>query len=62
VLVAVLFTNLTLTLLVPGVRANDVHLALAADDLAILANPLDAGSNLHGKRSCGKGKPISISL
>lgn len=40
---------LTLPLLVPRVRgANDVDLPLAADDLAVLANPLDAGSHLHG--------------
>jgi hypothetical protein len=39
---------LSLPLLVPGVGANDVHPALAAHDLAILANPFDAGSDFHG--------------
>src|SRR3954471_8376933 len=36
-----------LPLLVAGVLADDVHLAAAANDLAVLADPLDAGSNLH---------------
>ena len=29
-------------------RADDVDLSLAADHLALLADPLDAGSNFHG--------------
>jgi hypothetical protein len=36
-----------LPLLVAGVLADDVDLAPAAHDLAVLADPLDAGSNLH---------------
>src|SRR6185312_6535177 len=36
-----------LSLLVAGVVADHVHLAPAADDLAMLANPLDARSDLH---------------
>src|SRR4051794_839589 len=36
-----------LALLVARVLADDVDLAPAANDLAVLADPLDAGSNLH---------------
>src|SRR5688500_3609390 len=39
---------LSLPLLVPRVLANDPHHALAADQLALLAHPLDARSDLHG--------------
>jgi hypothetical protein len=37
-----------LTLLVTRIRTHYVHDATAADDLAVLTNPLDAGANLHG--------------
>jgi len=36
-----------LALLVAGVLADHVDLAPASDDLAVLAYPLDAGSDLH---------------
>jgi hypothetical protein len=36
-----------LTLLVAGVRANDVHHAPAAHDLAVLADLLDRGTDFH---------------
>jgi hypothetical protein len=36
-----------LPLLVAGVLAQDAHDALAAHDLALVTNLLDAGSNLH---------------
>jgi hypothetical protein len=36
-----------LALLVSGVAANHQYLAVAADDLAVLADPLHACSNLH---------------
>src|SRR5205823_2090991 len=39
--------ELTLALLVAGVVADHIDLAPAADDLAVFANPLDAGSDLH---------------
>ena len=40
--------ELTLTLLVFGVnRADDEQLPTSLDDLTVLANPLDAGSNFH---------------
>jgi hypothetical protein len=38
---------LTLALLVPGVLTNDADDALAADDLALVANLLDGGTDLH---------------
>jgi hypothetical protein len=44
-----LATLSSLPLLVLGVRADHPHDALAADDLAILTDPLDAGSNLHDR-------------
>jgi hypothetical protein len=37
-----------LALLVTGVLAEDPHAAMAADDLALLADLLDARSDLHG--------------
>ena len=37
-----------LALLVTGVLADHAHAAMAADDLALLANFLDARSDLHG--------------
>src|SRR5439155_8661019 len=40
--------GLPLPLLVPRVRADDLDPAVAADHLALLADPLDAGTNLHG--------------
>jgi len=39
---------LTLTLLVPGVAADDADDALALDDLALGADGFDAGSDFHG--------------
>src|SRR4051794_3683786 len=39
--------GLALPLLVAGVLADDVHLAPAAHDLAVFADSLDAGSDLH---------------
>lgn len=35
-------------LLVAGICADHVHLALAADDLTVLADPLDTRSHFHG--------------
>jgi hypothetical protein len=40
---------LTLFLLMLRVGANHPHDALAADDLAILANPPNTATHLHGK-------------
>src|SRR5438045_9716611 len=40
--------SLPLPLLVLGVRADDPHDPLAADDLAVLANAPDAASHFHG--------------
>src|SRR5439155_10813143 len=37
-----------LALLVARIAAHDVHLAFAAHDLAVLANPFDAGADFHG--------------
>jgi hypothetical protein len=39
---------LTLALLVARIGADNVDHAAAADDLAMLANSLDAGSDFHG--------------
>jgi hypothetical protein len=39
---------LALTLLVPGVAADDADDALALDDLALRADGFDAGSDFHG--------------
>jgi len=36
-----------LTLLVPGVLTKNTNDTLTADDLALVANLFDAGSNLH---------------
>lgn len=44
-----------LSLLVAGVRADDVHHTAAADDLAILTNSLDAGPDFHNSL----GEPFS---
>src|SRR3954470_7496585 len=41
--------SLALPLLVPRVGADDQQLAVAAHQLAILTNALDAGPNLHRK-------------
>src|SRR5947209_6875829 len=38
---------LALALLMAGIAANHVHLAMAPDDLAILANALHAGADFH---------------
>jgi hypothetical protein len=43
-----LATPLALPLFVAGVGADDVNAALAAHDLTVLANPLNARTNLHG--------------
>ena len=40
--------GLTLPLLMAGIGANDVNPPLAAHNLAVLANLLDARSNFHG--------------
>ena len=40
-------TTLTLSLLVPRIAANHVDHATTADNFALIANPLDAGSNFH---------------
>jgi hypothetical protein len=40
--------GLSLTLLVPGVIANHPYRATPTDNLALVADLLDAGSNLHG--------------
>jgi hypothetical protein len=37
----------TLALLVSGITANDVDDASTANDLAVLADSLDAGTNFH---------------
>ncbi len=39
--------NLTLTLLVTSVGANDIHAAFSAYDFAVLTHSFDAGANLH---------------
>jgi hypothetical protein len=44
-----LSNELALPLFVAGVAAHDVHHAAAADNLAILANTLDAGTDFHGR-------------
>jgi hypothetical protein len=43
----VLSSDLTLTLLVTRIRADHVQPALAADQLAVLANTFDTGANFH---------------
>ena len=40
--------NLALTLLVTRVLADDHHVAVTADDLALVTDLLDAGLDLHG--------------
>jgi hypothetical protein len=40
--------NLPLALFVARVTANDVNHAAAADNLAVIANALHAGADLHG--------------
>jgi hypothetical protein len=37
-----------LSLLVPGVAADDVNHAASADDLAAFTDTLNAGADLHG--------------
>src|SRR5690606_26958177 len=44
--------SLPLALLVPRVLANDAHHSATADDAAILADLLHAGSYLHRSCSC----------
>jgi hypothetical protein len=39
--------SLALPLLVPRIAANDENSSLATDDLAVLADPFDAGTNFH---------------
>jgi hypothetical protein len=41
------FFSSALTLLVPRVVADDDYAAVTPDDLALLADPLDARSDLH---------------
>jgi len=51
---------LTLSLLMARVTAYDKHHALAADDLALVANPFHAGSNFHRFSPHGKqGAPVT---
>src|SRR5262249_54807177 len=45
-----------LPLLMARVVADDVHLAAAADDLAVFADPFDARSNLHRKERSLRGR------
>ena len=52
--------NLTLALFVPGIGADHDHLALAADNLAVLANPLHTRSNLHGPAALGISESDSV--
>jgi hypothetical protein len=40
--------TLNLPLFMPGIRADDAHNTLAADDLAVLAQPFYRGLDLHG--------------
>ena len=40
--------NLTLALLMARVAADDSHHPTAADDLALIANSLNAGFDFHG--------------
>jgi hypothetical protein len=47
-----------LALLVPGIRADHVHLAATAYDLAMLADSLDARSDLH-RATCSLS-PVSL--
>src|SRR5262245_57419895 len=42
---------LSLSLLVTGIAANDQQLAVSADQLAVLADPFDTRSNLHGSQA-----------
>jgi len=43
-----LVETLALTLLVTRVLADDHHVAVTADDLALVTDLLDAGLDLHG--------------
>jgi hypothetical protein len=45
------YAGLTLALLVLGVLADHAHDAFAADDLAVLTDTFDAGSDFHGRFS-----------
>ena len=45
---------LALTLLVAGVLADDEHLAMASDDLALIAHFLDRRTYLHNSIPFGK--------
>jgi hypothetical protein len=49
--------GLALALLVARVLANDVEPAVAADQLAVLTNALDACPDLHGGASPGSVYP-----
>jgi len=40
-------SSLTLTLLVARVAANHIEPSVAADELTVLTNTFDAGTNLH---------------
>src|SRR5690348_12329238 len=49
------FLSLSLSLLVSGVRADDQHVAVPADDAALLTHRTDARTNFHRRlpRACG---------
>jgi hypothetical protein len=49
---AMLLPSSALALLVPRVLADDHDATVPADDLALLAHLLDAGSDLHGTAFC----------
>jgi hypothetical protein len=53
---------LTLALLVPGIAADNIDAALAAHDLAVIANLFDACSYLHDSIPKNRLKQGSISL
>jgi hypothetical protein len=50
---------LALALLVARVRANHVQPTVPADDLAVLTNALDAGTNLHHEPLATSGKSLN---
>src|SRR5881397_82713 len=54
IIAPVSFRALFLALFVFGVAANHPHRAFAADDLAVLTDAFDAGSNFHVYRLTGK--------
>ena len=53
-----LVETLALTLLVTRVLADDHHVAVTADDLALVTDLLDAGLDLHGGSLTGIGRPV----